>query len=316
MIEKKFLIFRYSLVEEAQDAFLAEPLPPVKGAAVLRAISEDREFIQNGVEYAFLGFKESKASPQHEFPAERFYVGKVARHGKAHVGERVPGDVVEFVEDDWIPLIAIFDVVDQYIFVQKDRKFGTDAQISGSLQAGIRGPLQEIFNYLTFVEPVTNTDGFWQVIQEHKKIYKIELELISPNILETNQAARAALQDLENVFNQSKVKTSLENESGELRAPKKLLDNYLDYISEGEGSWAVVTDSGAYGGKKRYTSKQQIATVDLVVPEQDRSARNDDVEVEIFEGTEDRKAIGKEWTDAEIAAQAFTWAAKRLRRQK
>src|SRR3546814_15538631 len=69
----------------------------------------------------------------------------------------------------------------------------------------------------------------------HKRVYQVELSLISPNILETNQKARYALAKLNELFAQDAVSIVLEHESGELSVPKNPVEDYVDYIAEGEG---------------------------------------------------------------------------------
>lgn len=305
---KPFYVFRYSLVEESQRAMHSRALPEPKGAAIMEAISSDREFSRNGVEYAFIGFKEAKPTPQFNFPEKRFFIGKTAKHGKTLVGERVPGDIVEYVEDDWIPIITIFDIIDQYIFVQKDWRFGTESQAAGAIEAGVRAAVLSMYNHRVFVEPVTHKERFWQIIDEHSRIYKVQLNLISPNILETNRKARDALKALEDVFNQDEAKIVLESQAGNLKVPEDPIGDYVDYIAEGEGSWKVVADGGPRGGKKAFSSKECVETIDLPVESDSSSVRS------LFDQSDGASVEAKLLNDARRASEAFTWTAKRLRR--
>lgn len=120
----EFLVLRYSLVEEAQRSLEVAALPAPKGAAISIALIGDREFIKNSVLYAFVGFAVAKPTPLHDFAIGRYLVGKVAKLRTAHVGEKVPGDIIERQADDWIPLITVVDLEEQFIFVQHDWKFG------------------------------------------------------------------------------------------------------------------------------------------------------------------------------------------------
>src|SRR3546814_10051544 len=87
---------------------------------------------------------------------------------------------------------------------------------------------------------------------------------MSPNILETNQKARDALAKLNELFAQDAVSIVLENESGELSVPKNPVEDYVDYIAEGEGRWRVTTE-GAHGGKKTHSSLEVVETIELPV---------------------------------------------------
>lgn len=304
-----FLVFRYSLVEDSQQSLNPKPLPEPKGLAAIDAVVGDREYTHNGIEYSFVGFKKALPSPQFSFPADRFYVGKTAKRGKTHVGEKIPGDILEHQADDWIPIITLFDTHDQYIFVQKDWRFGNEDQIGRALQAGLRAHILSVYNYRIFVEPKTHAEWFWQVVKEHKQIFKIQLTLISPNILETNRKARDALSALENVFNQDEVTITLENEAGEIKVPQNPTSDYLDYIAEGEGSWRVTTE-GPNGRKKTYSSAQRTEVIDLPVPYEGETNGTHQLDIEGQESVYDRMSY-----DALLAREAFTTIARALRRK-
>ena len=265
MLDKKeFLVLRYSLIEEEQTQISADVLPALKGMAVLASIQQDREFTLNGVQYSFVGFAEARPSLKSKTEPSRFFLGKFAKLKKTHMGVKVPGDIVETEEDDWIPLLTIFDLKGQYIFIAKDWRFGTPEQTVRAVQGGLREPVLAKYNYRVFVEGKTRGELFWKVVSQHKKIYKLELKLISPNILETNLRAREALAALKQLFAQDQVNIVLNNESGQLRVPTEPVGSYLEYIEQGEGNWALTTE-GAHGGKKKHTSSENIETATLEV---------------------------------------------------
>lgn len=266
--QKEFLVLRYSLVEEAQISIEPDRLPEIKGMAVLAAIQQDREFTLNGVQYSFVGFSEARPSLRSRIEPYRFYIGKFAKLKKAHMGVKVPGDIVETEEDDWLPLLTIFDLKDQYIFIAKDWRFGTPEQTVRAIQGGLREPILAKYNHRVFVEGKTRGEAFWNVVHQHKRIYKLELRLISPNILETNLRAREALAALKKLFSQDQVDVTLNSEAGKLRIPKEPVGSYMEYIEQGEGTWSLTTE-GIHGGKKKHTSSQNIETATLNVDSTD-----------------------------------------------
>lgn len=306
--QKPFLVLRYSLVEEDQGALHVEELPTPKGRAVLVSILNDREFSKNGVSYSFVGFAPAKPSPNFDFPENRFFVGKTAKLRQAHVGEKVPGDIIEYEADDWIPLVTIVDLEQQYIFIQKDWRFGAEEQIARAVQTGLRGPILERYNHRVFVEPKTRKENFWKVINDHGRVYKVELGLISPNILETNKKAREALTALNELFAQDAVSITLENESGELNVPKNPVEDYVDYISEGEGRWRVTTE-GVRGGKKTHSSSEVAETVELPVPSEQQVLDERQLELETGEPAPNRSV-----TDSRMVAEAYIAIGRALRR--
>jgi len=262
--KKEFLVLRYSLIEEIQTQISAEELPSPKGKAVLASIQLDREFTLNGVQYSFVGFTEAQPSLKSRIEPSRFFIGKFAKLKKAHMGIKIPGDILETEEDDWLPILTIFDLKDQYIFVVKDWRFGTPEQTVRAMQGGLREPVLAKYNHRVFVEGKTRGESFWKVVKQHKRIYKLELRLISPNILETNLRAREALAALKQLFAQDQVDVTLNSDAGQLKVPEEPVASYLDYIQEGEGTWAVTTE-GKHGGKKKHTSSENIETASLDV---------------------------------------------------
>lgn len=293
----EFLVLRYSLVEEAQRSLEVAALPAPKGAAISIALIGDREFIKNSVLYAFVGFAVAKPTPLHDFAIGRYLVGKVAKLRTAHVGEKVPGDIIERQADDWIPLITVVDLEEQFIFVQHDWKFGTETQIAGAIQAGIRDPVLAKYNHRVFVEPKTRTADFWSVVKSHKKIYRLEIKLISPNILRTNESAREALKELKKLYGQDEMSMVLENESGDLKVPVDPIADYIDYASEGEGKWILITE-GDSGGKKKHTSEKSAISVQLPVPSQEEVYHEGQLELETG-----APAPGREASDAGLIAE-------------
>lgn len=274
-----FLVLRYSLVEEAQRAIIAEALPEPKGAAAISAIQTDREFARNNVRYAFVGFVEVEPDSLNSFPRGRYFAGKVAKLRKAHVGEKIPGDIIEHEEDDWIPLVTVLDVEAQLLFVQRYWKFGTDAQIARAIETGLREPVLAKYNYRVFVEARSRKENFWNVVRSHSKVYRLELRLISPNILDTNTKARDALDALKSLYGQDEIGITLENDSGALAVPDEPISDYVDYIAEGEGRWAVVTE-GDHGGKKKHTSESEALSIQLPVRSEEEIYSEGQLELE------------------------------------
>jgi hypothetical protein len=297
---REFIVLRFSLVEEPQRAIATDPIPTPKGAAVLAAVSRDREFVLNGVHYSFVGFSEARPSDNFPFPQSRFFVGKVAKLRKAHMGKKIPGDIVETEEDDWFPVLTIIDIEGQYIFVRKDWRFGTPEQTMRAIQGGLREPVMAQYNHRVFVEGRTRKEHFWKVVSGHRRIYKLELRLISPNILETNLKAREALAALKDLFAQDQVDIVLNNESGDLRVPEKPVTNYLEYIEEGEGAWAITTE-GTHGGKKKHTSSQNVDTVEISVPAENIIEEERQLELETG-----KPAPGRDISDTTMVAQVFS----------
>ena len=281
-----FLVLRFSLVEEAKRTSKPAPLPNPKARMVSITLEGDREFTSHGVRYAFAGFSLVEPTTTHIFPEDRYWSGKVAKLRKAHVGKKIPGDIVEHEEDDWVPLIAIFDIEGQYIFVQKDWRFGTNLQIEKAIQTGLREPILATYNHRIFVEAKTTKESFWALVNSHTKIYRLELKLISPNILETNVKARDALAALKDMYGQDEVSIKLQNDSGSLRLSEEALGDYIDYTAEGEGRWSLTTE-GDFGGKKKHSSEGVATIMKLLVSIEQEASSERELELEAEAPTPD-----------------------------
>lgn len=233
----------------------------------------------------------------------------MAKLRQAHVGEKVPGDIIEHQEDDWIPLVTVFDLTNQLIFVQKGWRFGNELQIAAAIEAGLRAPILAMYNHRVFVEVRSRKEDFWKVVSSHKRIYRLELKFVSPNILDTNKKAREALADLKALYGQDEAALILENESGALRIPAAPVADYIDYIAEGEGKWTVITE-GEHGGKKRHSSESAAISIDLPIPTEQEILSEGQLEFETGS-----PAPGRRLNDVRLVAEAHS-GSKNLGRQK
>ena len=262
--EETFYVFRYSLIEEQQEVLISKKLPVPKGNAIEVAIINDREWEDKNVKFSFVGFNKSiYSSNEDKKKRQSIFIGKLARLKKTNFGEKVPGDIVDHEEDDWIPVIVIFDTIEQLIFVQKSYKFGDVKYISRKLQKGLVDAILSEYNYQIFVGPVPVKGEFWHTVKKYEKIYELDLVLISPNILETNRKARSALEALHNLYSQDKTEIKMKSKSGNLEIPQEPTKDYIEYIEEGEGEWKLKV--GINGAKKQITSSMLAETIQLPI---------------------------------------------------
>lgn len=265
--ETEFYILRYSLIEEKQKTCFPKALPFPKGNAIEIAILNDKEWLDKGTKFSFVGFKKVKFSGDNiQNLAEYLYIGKFARLRKAKLGGKIPGDIVDHEEDDWIPIIVIFDTKNQFIFVQKNYKFANvnDVKyICRKIENGLLDSVLPEYNYNIFVEPIPKQGGFWSIVDTHEKIYELDMTLISPNILQTNQKARKALENIQDLYSPDKTEIKMKSKSGSLEVPKNPIENYIEYIEEGEGEWKVKVNEN--GRKKTISSYHMAETIILPI---------------------------------------------------
>ncbi len=281
----EYLTFRYSIIKESQMHMYSKELPEVKGRVIYFAVQQnnaDREFRRYGVDYSFIGFHFVQPAGYTEIENDRYLIGKFAKLRHTETGVRVPGNIVSKSQDDWVGSTTVIDTHTQHIFVEKNWKLGNTEQIENALNAGVSKAILEEFNCKVFVKGQTKENIFWNLVNESQYIYNLELRMVSPNILETNKKARDALEDLQNIFKQDEIDVTLKNDSGDLQIPIHPIGDYIEYISEGEGSWKM-TRKGTEGGKKTFSSLDNIKILEIPeseAPEIDIEIPKDEFEME------------------------------------
>lgn len=287
--ETEFYILRYSLTEEKQKSCFPKALPFPKGNAIEVAILNDQEWLDKGTIFSFVGFKKVHFNNlDTKNIAEYLYIGKFARLRKAKLGGKIPGDIIDHEEDDWIPVIVIFDTKNQFIFVQKSYKFSNGDNIRyicRKIEKGLLNSVLPEYNYNIFVEPVPKQGGFWSIVDTHEKIYELDMTLISPNILQTNQKARKALENIQDLYSPDKTEIKMKSKSGSLEVPKNPIGDYIEYIEEGEGEWKVKVDEK--GRKKTISSYHMAETIVLpIYKEEDELIFRDQYELDVVNDRE------------------------------
>lgn len=280
----EYMTFRYSIIKENQLQMFTKELPDVKGAVIYDALQfnqKDREFQRYGVDYSFIGFHYVQPHTYSKFDKNRYLIGKFAKLKRTETGVRVPGNILSQKQDDWVGSTTVVDTFTQHLFVAKNWKFGKTEQIEKALNYGISKPILDEYNCKVFVKGKTDENIFWEIVNESKSIYNLSLKMVSPNILETNKKARDALKDLQELFRQDEMDFTLKNDSGDLLIPIDPIADYVDYISEGEGSWKITSKD--YDGPKRTHSsldniqileipESDAPEIDIPIPEDDRES--------------------------------------------
>lgn len=269
--EIEFLLFRYTLPPPVSRPLFVQPLPTPRGAAVVTAII-DRRHANKPFPYwrrnnAWVGFREVGEDTG-------VYVGRVAKQIVLDKGDLVEGDVLSSSVESWLPLWCVFDTRRQLVAVEKSGDFGSTEHIQKTITAGLRKPILARYGHRVHVEPLTEVESFWKIIGEHEKLYRIELRLISPNLLEANRRASESLKALKQIFGQDEVNIKLENYKGNLKADDKVLQDYLEFAAVGEGRWKVVVRKIAERAKKTFSSLGFIRSIRAEIPDsgEDRDA--------------------------------------------
>jgi hypothetical protein len=267
----RFFVFRYSLLPPLQLRLDTPELPTPKGEAILPALglpSADLGFRYWGRQYAFVGFSDYANRFDANVEPNRVFIGKMAKHRVIRTGELVPGDVIGRATDTWTPVWVVVDTRGQYIAVQSNAEIGRIEQVKNILTAGLRPYVRRTYEYAVVVEPLTDPAAFWDVVETNELLHAVEVNLVSPNILDTNRAARESLAALKEVFGQDEVTVKLASHSGTLRPARRFLDSVLEYIGNGEGWWRVAARAAPGRRKRWYTSRTMAKEIEVAIPEE------------------------------------------------
>jgi hypothetical protein len=158
------------------------------------------------------------------------YVLKFAKEVKTKRYVEGPLDV-EVKPNDGIGFIYLFvDPTRQIVLVQKK------AKVFSGLETGVKyfeTFLQDRMthhHYTVKLQPLANTDKFWEAVATADGIYELSLTLNAPNMLFGSNAIREQLDELQKETNNDQVTIKLENRDGNLHVDKNIFGRFLEYI--------------------------------------------------------------------------------------
>lgn len=259
-----FCLMRFSLVQALGQQDLFTQLPPEKGLALVPLFQENLlqlRFVYHGTDFALLGIKESRIGD------DIFYSAKFAKKSTTSIGELTERNEIERQKvDDWIAIWITVEIKHQYIAVEYSREFGDIRHAAKAIEHLFSEYCLKTYGYMVLVEPVLQENAFWKIVQEAERIYSIKLRLISPNIFGANAETKKSLDELRMVFNQQEVSVSLVNKNGELKVDSGKLAGALEYIENGEGTWAIRARGPGERRSKQHKSESHPIKIHAVVP--------------------------------------------------
>jgi len=122
--------------------------------------------------------------------------------------------------------------------------------------------------WLSF-SPITEKGSFWKIINEYKgNIYKVKLEMKSPNIFGASHVATKILEEIKNDVNSDVTTVQVENTTGALNISEEGFGDYEAYIEDGGGKYEITTQKD--GQVKTHSSETHAAvvTIDGSTPEE------------------------------------------------
>lgn len=282
-MEKRFVAVRYFLVPLDQSLFYKPLSVEERKKLFIEALLQNKEHVTNrGVQLHIRGIHNQK----------HIYYGKLGKLTKVRFDQDTQTDFETYEQDAFITIQFICDTNKQMMAIEMNSNFSDDLSAVCKWLEAIANKTTLEKDYETSFRAIVPAGDFWQIIDEASKIYSISLTLTSPNLFGGEIKADQAIKDLKKTFNQNNATFKFANRKGNLKAPKKELEPYINYADQGGGHWVTSILSKATKRKKRINSAQLAAStkVDMEnIPDEDSALKKalDDLE-EFDEYTKDK----------------------------
>lgn len=217
------------------------------------------------------------ANRDHEIGAQEYAVritdeegnlvfGKLSKKRFHEMHPKTTDDIKDVLTEDWPYLEFLCDSSPgkQLIVIEYNSVVIYKIAAVKSILENLVGASMYKHGYAVRFEPIVDDSTFWSILNEAENVFALSFLLNSPNMFGAEIKANEALKDLRGVFNNTRVKISLENEKGDLKVPPAAIDTYRDYADKGGGEWAITArPKGRSRKKKRYVSTERAVKVQM-----------------------------------------------------
>ncbi len=153
-------------------------------------------------------------------------------------------EFIEFIVDDFPPMVWIWDRQQQVILVEKKtsvlptataacKAFGTITNNIQLSRLGLRADIEPVLN---------NTENsFWEEYDKFEFVQSVLFELTPPNLFgETEKEMKKALNNTAQSTNANKITTKFENTDSKLNLKSEgLIGNMVNWCRKGGGNWLL-----------------------------------------------------------------------------
>ena len=189
-------------------------------------------------------------------------------------------DICEIEEKDNYPYVNIIFNVDskeQIFLIEKNTSIFRDVDESVNKLKKIIESIIKDEGYILKVEPITFKNNFWKCIDESQGIGEIEFKLNSPNLFGASFKTNKFLEMLKALYNNDTFSFKLSNQNENLKIDRKDIEDTVNYISEGGGSWSI---KRIFKGRKETVnsiSEKNIKSVDIDVNSESSKSINNKI---------------------------------------
>lgn len=169
-------------------------------------------------------------------------------------------DFKKTIETSYPFIYIIIDLENQIILIEDDSSVFRNKEDS-------RKKLYEYLKrnnesmYTLSIDEITTTSDFWNIV-DSEDIYKLNLNIKSPNFFGGDTEAEELTKEIHKATNATETNIQIINHDGELKLERKSLFSYIKYIASGGGRWSLYTKNGLIKSDSKIGRKVHINNLD------------------------------------------------------
>lgn len=182
------------------------------------------------------------------------------------------GNDFEPIKEPSYPFVYIIISLSHQIFlIQEDSSLFKDKEDSSKKLYEYLKRLNDS-SYAITIDEITSEASFWDIV-ENEKIYKLNLNIKSPNLFGGNTKAEELAREMKETTNATETNIEIINQDGNLKLEKKSFSSFLKYIASGGGRWSLNTENGTKKSNTNIGKKININNIE--------SLNNEELEITI-----------------------------------
>lgn len=260
-MQKKFELFRLSLVGRPQRDFIADGLgKDVSKEAYIRQVFSTKHVVQHrGIDLHYVPFDEKIIDP-------KFLGGRVGRpfsnieHTPPELG------LHEALHQGWKALTILVDPAHhddgQKVAVEVNKAVGSSYAIINSLIERINSYSNSI--YIVNCHPIIDASTFWSFANENKgQITSLSFDFAVPNMFGGHDSIQEELRKFRDIEKAQDVSVKLKSADG-INTDTDKIKEAVNYVEKGGGDIVAKTKS-----RQTYDSKNRVKITHITIEDSD-----------------------------------------------
>jgi len=191
---------------------------------------------------------------------EDLFICKLARIQDITKFQDENKDFKEVKEKSYPFVYIIIDLNCQIILIQEDSSVFRTKEISSDKLYKYLQVVNDS-SYILTIDEITSLSNFWDLV-ENEKVYKLNLNIKSPNLFGGDSGAEELAKDIHRTTNATETNIEIINHDGDLKLKKSFLNTFLEYIASGGGRWTLNTKNGLIRSNTKVGKKICIDNID------------------------------------------------------